>query len=219
MLVKQFNIVGGLLISLSFLLASCGTTARSPEPTVHAQATTQAIESPSPVSTVQATPKTEQTARRKTVADYFLEIPEQYFQPIRLSTQQRQELLSAAEQGQGGNIYDPNNGYLQVTSGGDSCPTVTIAIFSRPSASPLVAVSLTCTSGDTTKILDPDQNWRDVTATVLPVDLSPSSNASYIVEVKLPQIGRTIEVSHLDENNQRTLIGRYQFDGERFVEE
>lgn len=137
----------------------------------------------------------------------------------RISMEERQELLNRAEQGQDGGVYDPNNGYLKLIRRNDSCPTYTIAIFSRPSASPLVALNISCTIGDTVKILDPDQGWRDVTATVLPVDLAPSSNLDYITVVNLPQIGRTIEVYHETEGREQTLIGRYRFDGAQFVEE
>jgi hypothetical protein len=56
-----------------------------------------------------------------------------------------------------------------------------------------------------------------VTKTVLPVDLSPRPNLDYIITVILPQFGRTIEIYH--ENNRKMLVGRYRFDGQRFVKE
>lgn len=220
---KQFNIVGGLLIGLNFLATSCEATVRVPESTVPVQATSQEAQFPLPVPSTQVISKTQQTARRKTVADYFLEIPVQYRgmdSSLSISMEERLELLNRAEQGQNGGIYDPNNGYLKlIRKNNAACFTYTVVLFSRPSASPLVAINSSCDIGDMAIILDPDQNWRDVTTNVLPVDLSPSPSLNYIIAVNLPQIGRTIEVYHEDESHHRTLIGRYRFNGEQFVEQ
>lgn len=204
-----------LLIGLSWLATSCQTEVpRSPQPT-----STPAAQLPVSVPTL-ATPL-EQTASRRTVADYFLAIPPQDLGlGSGISPAERQELLNQAQQGQNGSVYDPNNGYLKViVPNNETCNTYTIAIFSRPNASPLVAVNQSCTVGDAVKILDPDQNWSDVTATVLPADLSIDPDLSDMTVVILPQFGRTIEVYREDGNNQRSLVGRYTFDGDRFVAE
>jgi hypothetical protein len=95
----------------------------------------------------------------------------------------------------------------------------TIAIFNRPTDSPLVARNVSCTIGDEVIILDPAQNWEDVTKTVLPVDLTPSPDLKYTVEVVLPRMGRSIEVIHQNENGSKKPIGRYRFAGQRFVKE
>jgi hypothetical protein len=69
--------------------------------------------------------------------------------------------------------------------------------------------------GDSLAILDPERNWQDVTKSILSADLSPSPDASYIMTVVLPRFGKTIEVYR--EGDRQQLIGRYRFDGSRFI--
>jgi hypothetical protein len=79
-------LISVFFINLSFLATSCGAMARSPEPAIF----------------VRATPQAERLASRKTVADYFLEIPEQYLKVSdndRFSITKRQQFLEAAKQG------------------------------------------------------------------------------------------------------------------------
>ncbi len=157
-------------------------------------------------------------AARKTVADYFMEIPRQYLKLTEgdsISGIDRQKLLTEAKQS--GGIYDLNNGYLKLIRGGDLCPTYEVAIFNRPQASPLVALNISCTIGDDVKIFDPDRGWEIVTKSVLPVNLSPDPNMAYTVTVNLPRVGRTIEVYH--EGDRKTLVGRYSFNDKQFVKQ
>ena len=219
------------LVGLSLSTISCGLVNQSPAPTVSAQLTppveTPGTSKPTPqtgsggmILSNSPTPAATQRAQRKTVADYFLAIPDKYFQqlsPSGSSSQaERQRLLEQAKQGQKDSIYDPDNGYLRLVQGGDTCPTYTVVIFSRPSASPLVALSFSCDAGDQVSILDPDRNWQAVTTAVLPDNLAITPDLDAL-EVELPRFGRTIKVRR--ESKDRTLVKRYRFNGQRFVEE
>jgi hypothetical protein len=207
----SFNRISILLVSLGLSATSCGIIARSPS--TLAQPSQQ---TPAPAAIDSTTPT--QIARSKRVSDYFLEIPSQYLQVggDQISSQQRQQLLDQAQQGQQGSVYDLDNGYLQLIRGGDSCPAYTVAIFSRPSASPLVTLNVSCAAGDQVSILDPDQNWQNVTDRVLPASLSTDPNRDdYPVEVKLPRVGRTIEVRR--QRNNQPSVARYTFNGQRFI--
>ena len=201
-----------LLAGFSFSATSCVFVSPVPTPSISAQA------EPSKATTAIAdASNSKQQPKRKGVADYFLAIPEPYFQPIRITQAERQSLLAQAKQGQRGAVYDPNNGYIELKPISDLCSTYTIAIFSRLSASPLVALNVSCTVSDQVSILDPDQNWKDVTASVLPADLSVNPELDSFVEVKLPRIGRTIEVRR--ETQNQPSVSRYRFNGDRFVRE
>ncbi len=218
------------LVGLSLSTISCGLVNQSPAPTVSAQPT-PSVETPGTSKPIPQTgpggmilsnspaSATTQRTQRKTVADYFLAIPDKYFQlsPSGSSSQaQRQRLLEQAKQGRKDSIYDPNNGYLRLVQGGDTCPTYTVVIFSRPSASPLVALGFSCDAGDQVSILDPDRNWQTVTTAVLPDNLAITPDLDSL-EVELPRFGRTIKVRR--ESKDRTLVKRYRFNGQRFVEE
>ena len=91
---------------------------------------------------------------RKTIKDYFLNLPATYIRMIPKGRQigrlDRIELLQ-----RGGTIVDINNGYLRTT--GDTC-FHELAIFKRAKGSPLVAINTVCTIGDSITIVDPDRN-------------------------------------------------------------
>lgn len=204
---------------LSLLITSCGSMSypsnasqvapvSAPNPAIDLPAVS--VQSDRPVS----------LAARKTVADYFMEIPRQYLKLTEgdsISGIDRQKLLTEAKRGKSGSIYDLNNGYLKLIRGGDLCPTYEVAIFNRPQASPLVALNISCTIGDDLKIFDPDRGWQVVTKSVLPINLAPDRNLDYIVTVVLPRVGRTIQVFH--EGDRKTLVGRYSFNGKQFVKQ
>lgn len=207
------------LLSLSLLIASCGASSTSSNSAQFESISTSTQFIESLVASLRSA-QPGLLARRKTVADYFMEIPRQYLkltEPDPISGFDRQKLLTAAKQGQRNGIYDLDNGYLKLIRGGDSCPSYEVAIFNRPQASPLVALNISCTIGDDVKIFDPDRGWQIVTKSVLPANLSPDPNLDYIVTVVLPRIGRTIEVYH--EGDRKTLIGRYSFNGKQFVKQ
>ncbi len=213
------------LLSLSLLITSCGATSTSSNSASNF-AQVEPISSSKPVQSVDSPvsfPSSVQpglVAKRKTVADYFMEIPRQYLKLTEqdpISGFDRQKLLTEAKQGQRHTVYDLDNGYLKLIRGGDSCPSYEVAIFNRPQASPLVALNISCTIGDDVKIFDPDRGWQIVTKSVLPANLSPDPNLDYTVTVVLPRIGRTIEVYH--EGDRKTLMGRYSFNGKQFVKQ
>ena len=228
MMIRNISVLTSL-IGLSVLPLGCDQVGRSSAPRVTVEPTVKntPVESQSPISQtagsqgISSTPVITQVAQRKTIADYFLQIPDRYLRMSRMTAPDgklnRQQLLDRAKQGYQGSIYDPQNGYLQVVQGGDSCSRLTVAIFSRPSASPLVALNYACAAADITNILDPDQNWRDITSTVMPVDLTVYPANMDGREVELPRVGRTIEVR--TEQNNQTVTKRYRFNGERFVAE
>ncbi len=198
---KYFSIISSLLISLNFGVMSAEALVRSPEPAISSGEKRQV----------------NRASNRKTVVDYFLEIPAQYLKDPsndRITTSKRQQMLVNAKRGLSNSIYDVNNGYLKLFRGGDTCGMYTIATFKRLAKSPLVARNISCTIGDYIVILDPDQNWKDVTPLVLPADLSSSPD---LLTVILPRTGRTIEIHRENENNSQNLVGRYRFDGRRFV--
>jgi hypothetical protein len=200
---RFFNIICSLFMSLS-----CSTIN-----------TRAMMKPPVPEMSSVAKPPAPKISSRLTVVHYFLEIPAKYLigpgkNPI--TTRQRQQMLANAKTGKSNGIYDVNNGYLQMFRESDLCPMHTIAIFKRSTASPLVALNISCTVGDSLVILDPDRNWQDVTPKVLPADLSPSHDAAYMVTVVPPRSGKTIEIYHEDDNNKKTSIGRYRFNGQQF---
>jgi hypothetical protein len=153
--------------------------------------------------------------RDQTVADYFLQIPEQYLRSIRsrpVTQTMRQTVLTEAKQGKFGGIYDPDNGYLktQAAGGGDLCGNFYVASFNRPNQSPIVAFTLACAAGDQLTLLDPDRDWADVTVQMLPdYQVEPFST------IELPRIGRTIAIVQEEANSKITK--RYEFDGQRFI--
>ncbi len=168
--------------------------------------TPRAISSPTP------TPKIAQAAgANRSVTDYFIAAPEQYFKITdrdQVGVEVRQTLLQNQPR-TGTPIVDPANGYLRTASIVPDLCAYEMAIFRRSRGAHLVALNVTCTMGDTLTILDPDQNWQDVTATVFPLKLKPSPEET----IRLPRQGRTIEV--IDDQNQS--IAQVKFDNDRFV--
>jgi hypothetical protein len=148
---------------------------------------------------------------QRTVTDYFLQAPEQYFKMLdrdSVGVDVRQRLLQTQPR-TGTPIVDTANGYIRTPSLSPDLCAYEMAIFRRSQGSHLVALNVTCTMGDTLTILDPDRNWENVTAKVLPLKLEPSPE----VTIRLPRQGRTIEV--MGENHQ--LIAQVKFDNDRFV--
>jgi hypothetical protein len=147
------------------------------------------------------------TGADRTVTDYFLQAPEQYFKTRdrdQVSVEVRQSLLQKS-----GAIVDPANGYLYTSSVAPDLCSYQMAIFRRSQGSHLVALNVTCTMGDTLTILDPDRDWQNVTATVFPLKLTPSPEET----IRLPRQGRTIEVR--GEKNQ--LTAQVKFANDRFA--
>jgi hypothetical protein len=155
---------------------------------------------------------------RQTIADYFLAIPAEYLRVVRsdrLNISQRRQLLKQAQQGQYGSVYDISNGYLRLNLKNDTCGSYTITIFKRSSGRPLVARNISCTVGDYLVILDPDRNWQDVTSSILPIKVVPNPEGISELMIVLPRFGKTIEFYR--EENPQQLIGRYRFNGSRFI--
>jgi hypothetical protein len=163
---------------------------------------TPAVSLPTPAPT-----PTQAIGADRTVTDYFLQAPEQYFKTSdrdQVSVEVRQSLLQKQP-----HIVDPANGYLYTNSVMPDLCSYQMAIFRRSQGSHLVALNVTCTMGDTLTILDPDRDWENVTAKVLPLKLEPSPE----VTIRLPREGRTIEV--MGDKNQP--IAQVKFDNDRFV--
>jgi hypothetical protein len=221
MIHRYFGVLGILLMGMTGCAGSPSDVARSPEASITKipKASDDALP-----ATESSTPQlvAKQTSDRRTVADYFLAMPAKYLtDPAsqRISDSKRQQMLVGAKRGEDGGIYDLKNGYLSLIKGGDTCNLYTITIFNRPTGSPLVARNISCTIGDDVVILDPAQNWKNVTKAVLPVDLTPSPDLKYTIAVALPRIGRSIEIDHQNEDGSKKPIGRYRFKGQRFVKE
>lgn len=218
MIHKYFGALGILLMGMTGCAGSPSDVTRSPEAAI-TKASDEALpakESSTPQLVVK------KTSDRRTVADYFLAMPAKYLtDPAsqRISDSKRQQMLVGAKRGEDGGIYDLKNGYLSLIKGGDTCSLYTIAIFNRPTGSPLVARNISCTIGDDVVILDPAQNWKNVTKAVLPVDLTPSPDLKYIIAIALPRTGRSIEILHQNEDGSKKPIGRYRFEGQQFVKE
>lgn len=199
---KHFSIIASLLIGLYLPIMNAAAIGKSSPITSWsgAQLQSQAIKD------------------RRTVADYFLAMPAQYLKVADddyITASERQQLLTQAKQGKFGGIYDTKNGYLRLSRSSDLCGTYTLAVFKRSTGRSLVVYSLSCTMGDSLVILDPERNWQNVTTSVLFADLSPSPDASYITTIVLPRFGNTIEVYR--EVDRKQLMGRYRFDGNRFI--
>jgi hypothetical protein len=127
---------------------------------------------------------------RKTVKDYFLNLPATYIRMTpggsQLDRTERSQILK-----RGGTIVDINNGYLRTT--GDTC-FHELAIFKRTKGSPLIAINTACTVGDSIAIVDPDRNWKNITAQVFPMQTIETNN-ELGVTIKLPRQGKVITIS------------------------
>ncbi len=131
---------------------------------------------------------------RKTIKDYFLNLPATYIRMTPPGGRQipRAERLQLLERG--GTIVDINNGYLRTT--GDTC-FHELAIFKRSQGSPLVAINTACTIGDSIAIVDPDRNWKDITTQVFPLQTLKTNN-ELGVTIKLPRQGKIITIGEDD---------------------
>ncbi len=214
MIDRHFSICGILLIGLMGCSDSPNHGNRS---TAAAALPTIAAESPPPPDAPKPTLVAKKNSDRRTVADYFLAMPAKYLQ-LMIAGRQRQQMLNGAKRGEANSIYDLKNGYLSMNPGGDTCGSYTMAIFNRPTGTPLVASNISCTVGDVLVILDPAQNWQDVTKTVLPADLTPDPDLKYTIGVVLPRMGRVIEILRVNEDGSKKSIDRYRFEGQRFVQ-
>lgn len=152
-------------------------------------------------------PESATAQERKTVKDYFLNLPATY---IRMTPGGKQ--LDRAERSQilqrGGTIVDMNNGYLRTT--GDTC-LHELAVFKRTKGSPLIAVNTVCTVGDSIAIVDPDRNWKDITTQVFPMQ-TLKTNSEMGVTIKLPRQGKVITISEGDSTVRWQIV----FKNDRF---
>jgi hypothetical protein len=83
----------------------------------------------------------------------------------------------------------------------------------RSRGSHLVALSVGCTQGDRVVILDPDRDWADVTAEVMPVVLLLDPDRM----IDLPRQGQTIVVSDYGgKDGKKRLMMKIEFEGDRF---
>lgn len=151
-------------------------------------------------------PQLTNAQERKTIKDYFLNLPSDYIRMTPGGKQMnRAERLQALESG--GTILDINNGYLRTT--GDTC-FHELAIFKRSKGSPLVAVNTICTVGDSIAIIDPDRNWKDITAQVFPMQTLKTNN-ELGVTIKLPRQGKIITIGE-----DSTVLWKIVFKNDRF---
>jgi hypothetical protein len=162
--------------------------------------------------TIQSSPQTESIAQAQnpTVEDYFLELPEQYLkisETSQVPVSVRQKLLKQPH-----SVIDRENGYISTSSIAPDLCNYQMAIFRRDRGSHLVAFNLGCTTSDKLTILDPDQNWADVTAAVFPTQVLQKRKRAIGMFVNLPRHGRTIEVRDEDDN----LVASVTFDGKEF---
>jgi hypothetical protein len=208
MFYKNFSIFGILFMSLNYCTVSFASIADTP---ISSNSTDLSL----------AKLLAQKPSKHQTVADYFLSMPAKYLENpahVVFTTSDRQQMLNSAKRGKNGLVYDLKNGYLSLaaTRGSDLCGSFQIAIFNRPHNTPLVARTISCTDGDRLIILDPAQNWQDVTAAVMDVSvdlLTPHPDLT----VKLPRLGRNIEFYGENKNGNQKLIGKYSFNGSRFV--
>jgi hypothetical protein len=168
----------------------------------------QAVSSPRTSSIAQA-------SEQRTVVDYFLETPERYFKALdrdSITVATRQKLLKKQSRTIAPTVDIPN-GYISTpTIHSDLCGRYEMAIFRRLRGAHLVALNVSCTMGDQVMILDPDRDWADVTAAVMPVVLPLDPERA----IDLPRQGRTIVFSDYGKAGKKRLIMKIEFEGDRF---
>jgi hypothetical protein len=169
----------------------------------------QAVSSPTTSSIAQA-------SEQRTVVDYFLETPERYFKALdrdSITVETRQKLLKKQPRTIAPTV-DILNGYISTpTIHSDLCGRYEMAIFRRSRGAHLVALNVSCTMGDRVVILDPDRDWADVTAEVMPVVLPLDPKRV----IDLPRQGRTIVVSDYGgKDGKQRLMMKIEFEGDRF---
>jgi hypothetical protein len=144
------------------------------------------------------TSRAPQTRDPRTIADYFLLIPERY---ISVPRTQRPALLRHMQVGATGSGFeiDVANGFMEFAGDGEFRHTV--ALFRRPDGSPLIGITYSGFRVDERRGGGEDVSelyflrydartgiWRDVTRQMLPLPFN--RNARY----NLPRRGTTIEV-------------------------
>jgi hypothetical protein len=157
----------------------------------------------------------------KTVRDYFMLLPEEYFvlEGCKWETDQdceqaRNEYLSHFLE-----VYDTQNGYLKGgCDGAQNC--LEMAIFRKPDGSHVVGLTVTFEAESRTRFLEySDSKWADATARVIP-------EFSEDLHYELPRNGTTIrvlaKVNRIDEEGTEvTELGDHLFslkwDEGRFV--
>jgi hypothetical protein len=169
----------------------------------------QAVSSPTASSIAQA-------SEPRTVVDYFLETPERYFKALdrdSVTVETRQKLLKKQPRTIAPTVDIPN-GYISTpTIYPDVCGSYEMAVFRRSRGSHLVALNVSCTQGDRVVILDPDRDWADVTAEVMPVALPLHPEWA----IDLPRQGRTIVVSDYGgKAGKKRPLTKIEFEGDRF---
>jgi hypothetical protein len=194
-------------ITPSLLIALPLIACRSPQANSTAR---PAVQQSITVAQVTPTPQPlAQNTESRTVTDYFLNAPDRYFNIVGRTADlvQRQKLLEPNPHNKG-NIIDIPNGYLSIGSQSPDLCRYEMAIFRRSRGSHLVALNVSCTSGDAVTILDPDHDWRDITAEALPIALPNVPDTI----VQLPRQGKTIIVK---QENQPDI--KITFQNERFT--
>jgi hypothetical protein len=110
-------------------------------------------------------------------------------------------------------MVDIPNGYISTpTIHPDVCGSYEMAVFRRSRGAHLVVLNVSCTQGDRVVILDPDRDWADVTAAVMPVVLPVDPERA----IDLPRQGRTIVVSDYGKDGKKRLMMKIEFEGDRF---
>lgn len=147
----------------------------------------------------------------RTIADYFMLIPERY---MRLSQEERRAVLRRLETRaeEGVNQIDTANGFMTFTGAGRST-THTVALFRRPDGSPLIAVTHYGLRVDERRpfarpteiaelyFLSHDgARWRDVTRSTLPLPFNRQHR--YL----LPRRGTTVGVYSEGDHKEYDLV-------------
>lgn len=142
-------------------------------------------------------------AGRMTVTDYFLRLPEKYFEAPPAAWLR---LLRSP----GGGVYGPTNGYLKCMGDGAQ-PSFEVALFRWRDGRPLLAVCSGELEGPDSKYLEffelgTDGKMHLAKRAIFPVkDGKEGGSRSF----ELPRHGRTVLVRE---------VGKVVWDGEKFVE-
>ncbi|MGK7941252.1 MAG: hypothetical protein AB4062_14110 [Crocosphaera sp.] len=146
------------------------------------------------------------------VSDYFVQTPDQYFKAWEDDQGNVSDSIRARLLQQSSSIVDQGNGYISTSSIYPDLCNYEMTIFRRSFGSHLVALNVGCTIGDRLYIIDPDKNWRDVTAEVFPIEI-PIPSVSSRFFISLPRYGRTIIITNAEDD---VVIAKVFFDGDNF---
>ncbi len=162
------------------------------------------------ISTASYTLCTEQTSEPRTIADFFLLIPERYLTVPRAERPALLRRMKAGAVGSGFEV-DVANGFMNFQ--GHAEESYTLALFRRPDGSPLIAITYYgIRIDDRRPNSDPEDiaelyflryergRWRDVTRETLPVPFN--KNFRY----NLPRKGTTIEVISEGDHKEYDLV-------------